>query len=217
MDENKQESAQEPVKVELPTPVFTEPSVAQPTSAPDTEMLAKKVAELLKPEIERAVQSTKDRRFAQIERSLGQLADLEAQGATIPDSVKQEARIRDYVDSRLQSAPVARDGITEPKFDPTSLLREIGLVGNEPEVIREWMKPHRNDDHLRAELTKIRNAQLTASPGASAAPAMSGGNSLSTEEDVMEEAKKLAAGNPGNNFFDVKTALSNGGGVVKHK
>ena len=202
MDENKQqESAQEPVKAELPTPTFTETSAVKPTSTVEPEVLARQVAELLKPDIEKAVQSTKDRRFDRLERSLSQLAELEAAGAVIPDSVKQEARIRDYVDSKLNSAPMAQESVREPKFDAASVLKEVGLDGNNADVIRLLQGQYRNPDHFRAEAQSLRLRQLTPTPqSGGGAPAMQEGGPVGGIQESDEDKYKRIFGTPKSPF-----------------
>lgn len=76
---------------ELPTPEFSDQPGASSTSA-DADAIVSKLLPQLEQLVERKVQSTKDKRIADIEKVLGGrakiLADLEASGVTIPENVR---------------------------------------------------------------------------------------------------------------------------------
>lgn len=80
MSDKTQESGQSEEEVlELPEPKFSQPADDQPTSEKAESSVGNSVdelRELIKEEVSRAVQSTKDRRLDEAERTYGELSDL---------------------------------------------------------------------------------------------------------------------------------------------
>ena len=126
---------------ELPTPSFSGDGDSSTSSGADANVSKSRseLLEELKPfiqeTIERQVQSTKDIRIAKIEGRLGLLTELEEQGATIPDNLKQEMRFRD-LEERLtrpvQSTTVRDDGSSQQKAAVTDAIAELNKYGLDP-------------------------------------------------------------------------------------
>lgn len=153
----------EQVNEEVPTPKFTETSRDSATSALDPKEIAKQVAEILRPEFEKTIQSTKDKRIAKLEKAVG-LAELEELGATIPDHVKAEYRNRE-LEQRL--AAMEERGGSAPKqtsqgsgaaavSEWARIVEEVGLEKNSPEYINLLRGEYRNLDHFEAEAYRLK-------------------------------------------------------------
>lgn len=144
------EGGKAPVSQETPTPKFTEPSVSatgakSTTSVPDPDAIAAKVLEQLRPEIDKQLQSVKDKRIARIEgqlASLGQLAELEEMGAEIPEKVKLEYRLRQL---EGRSAPTPEDkGMSQDEAvaRAKNILSKAGVDMNDPDLTALWQKAY---------------------------------------------------------------------------
>lgn len=199
MTDTPLESAKEPVNQEPPTPKFTEVSPASPPSTPDISTLAAEVAKQLRPDFEKLVQSTKDKRFSEIEKRLG-LAELEEMGATIPDNVKLEMRLRE-MESRSSVQPPIQ-GRVEPQDSEqvSTVIKEVQLDANSPETISLLRGTYRNIDHFRAEAYALKAKQLNQKqPDLSAAPAM----------QTPPQSEKSAEARTSDYIKDVKAARGN--------
>jgi hypothetical protein len=197
------ESGTEAASVALPTPTFEAPLSASSTSSVDAKALAVEVAKILRPEIERTVQSTKDKRIASLEKKLG-LTELEELGIPVSPEQRQELRLRD-LEARLSSpvqdasqgngaapdiAKVAQQVVTELEFDART-----------PEVIALLSGKYRNEDHFRAEANALKLRQLKQpTPTPAQAPALSGNMPAPESNQELENAYqndlKAIAANP---------------------
>ena len=144
MDADQTQESSQPGDVgELPTPSF---SGSGDSSTSESDAIVSKLRsallEELKPviqqTIEKQVQSTKDKRIAKIEGRLGMLAELEEQGATIPENLKQEMRFRDLEERLTRPAQPAQspdDGSSGQKqavADAIAELNKYNLPSNDP-------------------------------------------------------------------------------------
>ena len=180
-DQITPESGAEQVSGELPTPTFTDASPASAPSTVDADSLAAKVAEILRPTIERTVQSVKDKRFADIQKQLGR-ADLEDVGVQLTPEQELRLQVRELQRYVQQQTPVQAvsqaSGTTQDSDRVSQVIKEYGLDGNRPEVIKLLSGQYRNFDHFQAEAGKLAVKQhLAAPPDTSAAPSMGGGGS----------------------------------------
>jgi len=135
-----QESSQPGDAGELPTPSF---SGSGDSSTSESDAIVSKIRsallEDLKPVIkemaEKQAQSVKDKRISQIEKKIGRLgllAELEEQGATIPDNLKQEMRFRDLEERLTQPAQPAQsvdNGLSTQKQAVTDAIAELTKYG----------------------------------------------------------------------------------------
>jgi len=132
-----QESSQPGDAGELPTPSF---SGSGDSSTSESDAIVSKLRSALLDElkpviqqtIEKQVQSTKDKRIAKIEGRLGMLAELEEQGATIPDNLKQEMRFRDLEERLTRPAQPAQsvdNGLSTQKQAVTDAIAELTKYG----------------------------------------------------------------------------------------
>lgn len=173
MSEQAQESAQEQVSQELPTPKFTETSAGQPSSVIDMDLIAQKVAEKLQPTISQTVQSVKDKRFAKYDEALGRLGildDLRAQGVTIPENVELKMRLAELEGKTAQ--PISgkvETAVAETVSQTVSeIVKEAELDASDPRVV-EWMRgTYRNPDHMRAEGLALKRKLASPPPNPSA-------------------------------------------------
>lgn len=143
MAENQLESSP-PEGQELPTPEFSESGASSTSSGADE--IVSKLLPHLEQIIERKVQSTKDKRFSEIEKALGGrgkiLAELESEGVTIPKEVRTQMQIRE-LEERLagqpaQPAPAVDNGMSTQKAavtDAIATLQKYGLDQNDPAFI----------------------------------------------------------------------------------
>ena len=159
----KPESTPEQPIPELPIPTIGSASADKPTSGVDTKALAKEVAELLRPEIGKTVQSTKDRRIARIERTLGisELEELQEMGATIPENVAMEYRLRQLEGSKQtpqtppQTPTSPGSGATLTGAEVAQVVKEYGLDANSADVIEALRGTYRNRDHFESTMAKL--------------------------------------------------------------
>lgn len=165
MSEQTLESGQEPVDSGVPTPTFTEVSADSKVSTNDPGAIARQVMELIRPEIERVAQSTKDRRFDKIEKAMG-LSELESLGATIPENVKQEMRFRE-LENKLsqpqQTQTPSRQGGDVSATEWSRVIEEAGLDLKSPDTIQLLRGQYRNLDHFSAEAFRLKS-RLEKSP-----------------------------------------------------
>ena len=137
MDADQTQESSQPGEEDLPNPTFSG-SGDSSTSERDAivSKLRSALLEELKPviqqTIEKQVQSTKDKRIAKIEGRLGMLAELEEQGATIPENLKQEMRFRDLEERLTRPAQPAQsvdNGLSTQKQAVTDAIAELTKYG----------------------------------------------------------------------------------------
>jgi len=147
----------------LPIPKLEPVSQASATSSVDTEAIAKKVAEILRPDFERVAQSAKDKRIAKLEKQLGisDLGELEDMGAQIPDNVKLEYRLR-QLETQRQSpetpsqAPTSQgSGATLTAQDVSEVVKNFQLDANSPDVLEALRGTYRSKDHFEATMARL--------------------------------------------------------------
>lgn len=202
----------------LPVPTFSETSADKPTSQVDTKALAKEVADILRPELERTAQSVKDRRFAAIEKKLGMsdLAELREMGVEIPENVEMKYQLRQLMEQRNPQAPETPtqaptsqgSGASLTVQDVSEVVKKFNLDANQADVMEALRGTYRNRDHFEASLANLAFAKLNKpQPSAAASPAMpSTPNPPSSPVDVSAlsaEYSKLAKA-PGKNAKRLK-------------
>lgn len=181
----------------LPIPKLEKPSPDSATSSVDTEAIAKKVAEILKPDFEKVAQSTKDKRIAALEKrlGLGDLAELEEMGVTIPDSAKMEYRLR-LLERRPEESsdkPQPSQGSGEKGFTAqyvSEVIKENNLDANDPQVLELLRGTYRNNDHFEAVMAKAALARVNRPAGSvSAAPVIrsTGETTQAGEKELVEK------------------------------
>jgi hypothetical protein len=188
----------------LPNPTFSEQKAVSSPSAltPEAiEAIAKGLSPMIEEQIERKLQSTKDKRFSTLEKGEGlmreTLALLKNNGVAIPKELEQELALKDYVDQRLQAvAPKADAGTSAPAQSQTGalnlvqMLAEFGLNANDPDVLKLAGGTYRNVDHLRAEAAALAiNKLKTPSPSSTLAPAQKGMTPGTGLTDTDKESK----------------------------
>lgn len=161
----------------LPIPTLETPSAVSSPSSVDTDAIVKKVTEELRREL-RMAQSTKDKEINAIKKTLGisDLSELEAMGATIPENVKLEHRLRQLESGRTadnspeQKAPSPGSGAALTAQDVSEVVKKFQLDANEPDVISALRGTYRNRDHFEATLAQMALARVnrpTSSPAES--------------------------------------------------
>jgi hypothetical protein len=136
----------------LPIPKLETPSTAGPSSV-DTDAIVKQVAEQLRREIRQA-QSTKDKNAELVRRTPGinDLSELEAMGATIPENVKLEYRLRQIEGQQpAEGSPVQKpsspgNGAALTAADVSEVVKKFNLDANDPDVIGALRGTYRNRD-----------------------------------------------------------------------
>jgi hypothetical protein len=126
-------------EAELPTPQFSENGDS--STSTDVDVIVNKVVERLTPTldqtVERKAKSLQDKRFNKIETALGLrsnvLAELEADGVTIPEEVRTRMEIRELREQinqpPSQPAPVRDDGSSQQKAAVTEAIAELNKYG----------------------------------------------------------------------------------------
>jgi hypothetical protein len=152
---------------ELPIPTLESPSSASSPSSVDTDAIVKQVTENLRREL-RMAQSTKDKEIATIKKTLGisDLSELEAMGATIPENVKLEHRLRQLESGRTAesspdqkpSSPGNGAGLTAQ--DVSEVVKKFQLDANDADVIGALRGTYRNRDHFEATLASMALARI---------------------------------------------------------
>lgn len=175
-DPKTPESGQEQANQELPIPKFENASADSSTSRTDTDAIAKAVLSQLMPEIEKKLQSTKDKRIAEIEKRLnaGQFAELEEMGAQIPENVKLEYRLRELEQRTTQPAKTTSQGsgVQMTAQDVLQVITDLKLDANDAAVIEALKSPYRNRDHFEASMARLALTRASKQPPSpSAAPA----------------------------------------------
>lgn len=175
-DPKPQESGQEQASQELPVPKLENASAASTTSGLDTDALAKAILEKISPEIDKRVQSVKDKRIADIEKRLnsGQFAELEAMGAQIPENVKWEYRLRELEERSAQPSRKETSqgsGATLTAQDVSKVISDFALDANSPEVLEALRGTYRSRDHFEATMARLAIARASKpNPSPAAAP-----------------------------------------------
>lgn len=219
-DQNKPESAPEPVEKVPPTPVFKEASAAQPTSPVDVDALVAKTVAALEPLIEKKVQSVKDKRIDELQRRVGR-ADLEDLGVELTPEQELKLRLRD-LEARVQQpvqktslASGAPDSAHGDTFDVVAFAKEKGIDLNNADAARIVTTPHNGPADLKADLLEWRLTQLTKQPDSAAAPSLVGGGVPPPEPKT--DAQILAEMHGSTNPFapqDLKRRAEKGDGGV---
>jgi hypothetical protein len=192
-DPQTQESGQEQqASEELPVPKLEDASAdSRPSGQLDTDALVQTILERLNPEIDKRVQSVKDKRIAEIEKRLdsGQFTELEALGASIPDDVKREYRLRELEDRLKQpqrQETSKGNGASLSAQDVSQVISDLSLDANDPAVIEALRGTYRNRDHFEATMGRMALQKVNRKqPSPSAAPS---GNSGTAAAGVDEDA-----------------------------
>ena len=178
-DTTNPESTPETPSTELPIPKLETPSAGSSTSGVDTEALAREVAKLLRPDIEKTVQSTKYKRIARLEKQLGvgDLSELEEMGVTIPENVRMEYRLRNLEQGRStpevpgQTTTSQGSGATLTANDVSEVIGNLKLDANDPQVLEKLRSTYRNRDHFESTMAQLALAKASKpTPSVSATP-----------------------------------------------
>jgi len=185
----------------LPTPSFSDQATSSPSV--DADAIVSKLLTQLEPIIEKKVQSTKDKRFSEIEKVLGGrskvLAELEEQGVAIPKEVRNEIRMRE-LEERLngqpsQPAQAGDDGSSQQKAAVTEAIAELKkyeLSENDPEFLGLLRGNYKNrsdfDLAVQKHIVGKLKPQQPASPAGVVQPPATGN---STGTDVAAKIARL--------------------------
>ncbi len=179
----------QPGEQTLATPAFQEVPVVATSSEKtfDEDALVSKIVDRLAPEIEKRVQSTKDKRFAGLDKLGGvdellKLKDhIKAQGGDV------DKGLREYqIDQLLNQTPTGSPApaASRPVVDQASvqkrtaeILTDAGIAFDDPEYVALAGKPHANPDAFYHEVGRfaIRRAKQSFTPGAATVSAGGGG------------------------------------------
>jgi hypothetical protein len=185
---------------ELPTPSFSEPGASSPSVSAD-EIVSKLLAQL-KPEVEKMVQSTKDKRISKIEKALGGrddlLAELEAEGVTVPKEVRAEMRIRELEErlngQQAQPVPSSVDGSTQQRTATTeaiATLSKYNLSPNDPAFIELLRGQYPNRDAFDKAVLGHVVGKLAPQPPASPAGVVQAPATTPARDDVAGKIARL--------------------------
>jgi hypothetical protein len=182
---------------ELPTPKLESPSPASPSSV-DTDAIAKQVADQIRREIRQA-QSTKDKELDAIKKGLGigDLSELEAMGATIPDSAKLEYRLRQIESQRSPaSSPDQKpsspgNGAALTAQEVSEVVQRYKLDANTPEVLEALRGTYRNRDHFNATMADLALRKTNQpQPSAAESAAIQGQPAQAGDRDLQSAYEK---------------------------
>lgn len=181
MSEETKVSGETP-ETKLPQPKFSEPS-ASSTSAPassNTQPFTEAQLAQLEGIIEKRVQSVKDKRFSDLERSNSELsrvvADLKGRGVALPPDLETQYQVETLVKQELsRQQPVDKSMSSQEKaFDYMGVLKDYGLDTNDPEVLKLVGGTYTNEAHFTREagLLAVRKAKAST-PSSSTEPPVS--------------------------------------------
>ena len=170
MTKNTEESGQEVENQESPAPTFSSPSAdSQKNSQPvDASALAKEVAAILKPTIDRQVQSVKDKRFSQLEKQQAPvggnstLEQLERLGVDIPADVRDQLTLENRLAAleRGSSVQTSVAPVAEQTVDWSKVIDDVGLDDRIPEVAELIKGTYENLDKFKLAAYEL-NAKLS--------------------------------------------------------
>ena len=194
-EETKPEGGAEAVIQEMSIPKITEPSPVSATSSVDTDALTEAILKKLEPIFDKKMQSTKDKRIAEIEKKLklSDFAELEEMGAQIPDNVKLEYRFRELESGRPgsgQNATSQGSGATLTAQDVSEVVQKYKLDANDAEVIEKLRGTYKNRDHFELSLAQVALARVNK-PTPSAADAGTIKTEPGKTEDVGAKISRL--------------------------
>jgi hypothetical protein len=186
MPDETPESTQESTESKAsPTPIISENSGGSQTSTPDFGQFIERLDRLEKaiPDmVGKAVQSTKDKRFTQLESLIG---DFQTMSEYLKAANGDPAvAARNFKVDQLLSQPVsaspasAGNGsasgerrVSQDKSD--ALVAELGLEADDP-VVQEWgNKKYRSEEHAELELRRMAD-KARRQAGASGTPVFDG-------------------------------------------
>lgn len=207
--QNPERGAEQPSE-EFPIPTLETPSPDSSPSGVDTEAIVKQVTEKLQREL-RAAQSNKDREIAAIKKTLGigDLSELEAMGATIPENVKLEYRLRQIESQRGQAegspaskTPSPGNGAALTAQDVSEVIRNYQLDANTPEVLEALRGTYRNRDHFEASMARMALARSNKpQPSAAASSALNAAASgAEIDVNALAAEQALLMKNPSKNM-----------------
>jgi len=102
------------------------------------------------------------------------------------------------------------------QFDVAAFAKEKGLDLNNADALRIIQTPHRNPEHLKADLLEWKLNQLSKQPDASAAPSVLGGGAPPPEKktDAQILAEMRVVDNPFASDELARRAKKGDGGVA---
>jgi hypothetical protein len=212
---------------ELPTPTFSDQAPSSPSS--DVDAIVSKLTPILESLVEKKVQSTKDKRFSQIEKVLGGrldlLAELEGRGVQIPAEVRTQMEIQDLRDQITQPkpdqpAPVRDDGSSQQRQAVTEAIAELtkySLNSNDPafiDVLRGQYRDRASFDLAvnKYILGRVAQPQTIASPATIVQPpvtsrAVGERSKDQLQADYETERNRIAASMKGDGKIRALTEL----------
>lgn len=209
-DQTNPERGAEQTSAELPIPKLETPSPASSPSSVDTDAIVKKVADELRKEI-RMAQSTKDREVKAIKERLGigDLAELEAMGVTIPDNVKHEYRFRQLEgkpgsDSSGQQPSSSGSGAALTEQEVSEVVGRLKLNANDADVIEKLRGTYRNRDHFEATMTNLALTQATRQPPSASSASALVSSGTTEPADLLVEYNAKATKVRGNALIELK-------------
>lgn len=206
MDTESQVSGSETPNEGATTPQFVQPSSAKPTS--DVDAIVAKAIEKLLPEVDKRIQSQKDRRFSDIEKrleGLSQLGQLEEMGVTIPEAVKTEMRLRALEGGTSKKDESVNPSIADTLAEAKEILGVASIGTDDPEIVALWKSKQypdtvRGHAELLRDVTKIAVARAKSPSPTSAQAAAQPGRVMPspTQEGLLNEYTKDMLANRGN-------------------
>lgn len=209
MTDKAKVSDEQSADAELPVPKFSEEASASPTSKQTSDGLEERLAARLSAQLEKLVQSTKDKRLADFDRLTREVggvdalvARLKAHGAEVPDEVlskvRQESEIEELrrkVDSMATSQPLS--GKVEEQTDIwRKVVDETGLDATQVALLaqRAAKGEFRNQDHMLLEahrLSKTKPNPVTPAEDVSQPTRRSGGLSDERASELLEKLDRM--------------------------
>lgn len=183
-------------------PTFDE-VLASPTSKLASEQISafsKEQEAQLEKIVERAVQSTKDKRFSTLEKSESTLKEvltqLKAANIPIPPEMERDMQLKEYVDQRIASvAPVSDKSMSDAganqqgNLNVIDELKNLKLDTNDPDVIKLASGHYRSPDHFLAEARGLAIRKSSSLPADTVVTAPVGGVTPTKMSDSEKDAK----------------------------
>jgi hypothetical protein len=204
MTENTVESGQEPGAEELPKPSYQEQPAAEPTS-PATQssvtLSREDLESLIDATVEKKVQSTKDKRWSNVEKQYGKLSDLqktlEEAGADPAKSEKiLEARRIQQLEERIeqlsssQPAPIPGKSEADEAYEKVKGIISQAELNNNPRILEALSATYKDPSEMSVAVTSIVLEEVTGKPQATEASKVTPSSSKPSGTLTQQQAEQ---------------------------
>ena len=189
MTEKTVESGQDQGAVELPKPSYQDKPVAEQTSGAASSVTAESIAEIVKAEVERAVQSTKDKRFDKVERTYGDLSEIQGlleavKGGQDPKELLGALEIKNMKDeiaqlraASSQPAPIPGKSGADEAYEKAKAIISKAELNNNPRILEALGSKYKDPSEMLTAVNMVVLEEVTGKPRATDASKISSSSS----------------------------------------